>query len=83
MSPAARIIKKLGGIQAVADGLRVTSITVRKWDYPVAKGGTGGFIPRKRWPALIAFAESRGVKLTRADLIDLPVSDAVEQAAAQ
>lgn len=44
-----------------------TYATVFRWDYPRAKGGTGGFIPTKAWPDILLAARCDGIILTSED----------------
>jgi len=69
MEPAATIISQLGGAIKVAERLGIAASTVRRWRMPVAKGGTGGSIPRWRWPALIEMAAELGTRLDARDFI--------------
>lgn len=72
-NPAAAIIERLGGFDAVAGELKVSTVTVRRWTYAKAKGGTGGFIPHWYHQALLAFAKSSSVPLSHADFVTPPV----------
>lgn len=40
-----------------------------RWQYPRAKGGTGGLIPQRYHRALIEFARAQGVVLSAADFL--------------
>jgi hypothetical protein len=64
MEPANSIIKLCGGFSAVAELLCMSEIQVRKWTYPVDRGGTGGFVPTKRQASLMDAAKSVGIDLT-------------------
>lgn len=70
LNPAARIIGKLGGFAVVAKICDVDVSRVHRWTYEVERGGTGGFIPRKRQDLLLAAAPELNVPLTRADFFD-------------
>jgi hypothetical protein len=61
--PANSIIVLLGGIRPVALAADTTETTVRRWRLPIESGGTGGFIPRKKFGALTDFARSKGIEL--------------------
>jgi hypothetical protein len=67
MDPAASIIAKFGGHEAVATitGKHVTR--VYRWTYPKAKGGTNGVIPHEDARKLLAHAKSAGIELQPAD----------------
>lgn len=74
MEPAHSIISKLGGDTAVASIAGVHRTRVANWKRPKASGGTGGAIPFKHVPALIAAAAERGIQLDANDF--LPVAAA-------
>lgn len=78
MEPAQTIVKKLGGPNAVAEIAGVHRTRVSNWMRPKEAGGTGGMIPFKHVPALIAAASAQGVELKADDF--LPTS-AEERAA--
>lgn len=40
-----------------------------RWQYPRAKGGTGGLIPQRHHRALIEFARAQGLVLNAADFL--------------
>lgn len=44
---------------------------VSNWSRPKAAGGTGGVIPFKHLPALIAAAASRGIPLSANDFLPI------------
>lgn len=67
--PANSIIKRLGGVAAVADAASVKHSTVLRWRMPKAKGGTGGVIPHWHLHKLMAEAERRGVALDPAEFV--------------
>lgn len=65
LDPAHSIIERLGGREFVSAETEIPAFTLRRWTQPVALGGTGGEIPRKRHAVLMALAERQGVKLER------------------
>jgi hypothetical protein len=66
--PAYSIVIRLGGDLAVARRVGVYKKSVWKWHAPKRQGGTGGKIPRKRWPALLAMAADLGIPLSEREL---------------
>lgn len=64
---AEHIIRKCGGVQAVADLLGIDTTSVHKWKYPRARGGTDGRVPTGRQTELLRLARAAGVDLTPAD----------------
>ncbi|HYI27577.1 MAG TPA: hypothetical protein VD863_06965 [Bradyrhizobium sp.] len=64
MEPAASIITSLGGDTIVARIAGVHRTRVANWKRPKSAGGTGGAIPFKHVPALIAAAKSMGLVLS-------------------
>lgn len=75
MEPAATIITKLGGPSAVAKIAGVHRTRVSNWMRAKDVGGTGGVIPFKHVPSLLAAARHDGVALNAADF--LPVEAGV------
>jgi hypothetical protein len=67
MEPASRIIKLLGGEVAVAKVAGTAVTGPYRWQYPRGRGGTGGQIPAKYIPRLIAYAATIDVALTPND----------------
>lgn len=67
LDPAAAIIWRIGGAKLIGDHLGMHRNSVMNWAKPVDDGGTGGIIPAKRRPALIALAQTRGVRLADKD----------------
>lgn len=61
------IVERLGGSVVVADALKIHRSTAWKWTQPKEKGGTGGLIPSKHVPALLALAKKRRTKITAKD----------------
>jgi len=63
LEPAASIIKKLGGLTAVAGAAGVSVTSVQRWRLPKRKGGSGGTVPNRHVATLMAFAVKRNVYL--------------------
>jgi len=75
----ARITAKFGGVPALRDSLlRLAEQTgvkshkrhlsaIYRWNLPESTGGTGGIIPRKAMPSILAAARNEGIVLTDAD----------------
>lgn len=78
--PASTLIAALGGLTSVAKAAHVTVVTVQRWRFPVEKGGTGGFIPRKYHQVLIDLAQKRGVELSAAAFVDVAFAPSVSNA---
>lgn len=62
-NPAKEVIRLLGGPTAVARVVGIDRSQVHKWTLPRERRGTGGKVPRKRWPALIEYAQRKGIEL--------------------
>lgn len=76
MEPAHTIIKKLGG-EAVVKQITDTAYTAPyRWQHPRNKGGTGGLIPQRYHPMLLAYARRNGIDLNAEDF--LPATDESE-----
>lgn len=69
MEPARSIIERLGGPSAVAKVALVHRTRVSNWMRPKEAGGTGGTIPFKHVPALLAAAREKGVDLSTDDFL--------------
>ena len=69
MEPASTIIAKLGGPTAVAEIVGVHRTRVHGWMRDKGKGGTGGTIPLKHLPALMALARTRGLDIEVSDFL--------------
>lgn len=69
MEPARKIIQSLGGPNAVAEIVGVHRTRVSNWMRPKDAGGTGGMIPFKHVPALIAAAQAKEVPLGADDFL--------------
>lgn len=78
--PADTIIKRFGGLSAVARITGVTPHSVMRWRSPEDSGGTGGAIPFRHVPALIEAAKGRGIALAADDF--LPVAEPATEASA-
>lgn len=63
-STAASVIKKFGGVRALARAIDVNPSTVSRWTMPREKGGAAGRIPAKAQPLVIEAAKKAGIKLT-------------------
>lgn len=76
LNPAAALLMKLGGPQAVAAGTGIAPSLVHRWMYPKGEhGGTGGFIPQARIPTIQEFARDRGIDISADDFIPSPSSE--------
>lgn len=62
-SQASRVAALFGGQQRLAALLGVSKVTVYRWDHPPVKGGSGGSIPDRHWPAIRSLAGAHGVTL--------------------
>lgn len=70
---AKNIIDKVGGYERAQEAAGVEEVsTVYRWTYPISKKGTGGIIPLKYHPKIIAWARRRRIALTAADFFALP-----------
>lgn len=54
LEPAAHVIEKCGGIDATASLAGLHRSVVNRWQRPKDVGGTGGLVPAKHQPVLIA-----------------------------
>jgi transposase len=70
VDPAARIIKLLGGIDAVAEICQVSYTSPYRWQRSREQDGTDGFIPRKYHARLIKHAKSKNIRLRPVDFIE-------------
>lgn len=70
-APAHSIIEKLGGPAAVAAIANVHLSRVYRWMAPKSQGGTGGVIPQRHWPGLLAKARAEGVELSTDEFLPL------------
>jgi hypothetical protein len=69
MSVAQKMIERFGGHQELADELGVNIVQVYRWTYPKERKGTNGMIPARHFPALLAAAKRRKIKIKAAELI--------------
>jgi hypothetical protein len=74
LEPAKSIIEQCGGPEVVASRTNRDPSRVYRWMHPKDKGGTGGTIPFKLVPTLIAAAAERGIVLTADDFLPAPLS---------
>lgn len=51
--PGATVIRALGGARATAKLLGVSAETCSRWNRPVERNGTGGYIPERFWNQLL------------------------------
>jgi len=65
--PAAQIVRKFGGEQAITKPLGLNQSAAYRWQTPRERGGTGGIIPPIHWDRLLASAKRRKIKLERGD----------------
>lgn len=72
--PATSIIRKFGGLKAVAEITDVSAHSVMRWRYPRSKKGTGGVIPHRHADRLLTAAQEKGIDLSPADFF-LPIKD--------
>ena len=72
LEPAYTVIEKLGGKSAVAAELDLDKSTLSRWCKP-APGGTGGLIPQRYWPQLIAMARKQSVTINVMELVAVEV----------
>ncbi len=76
MEPARTIIARLGGPTKVSGIAGVHRTRVSNWARRKEDGGTGGVIPFKHVPALLAAARSAGISLSADDF--LPQTEAAQ-----
>lgn len=72
MEPAQTIVNKLGGPSVVAKIANVHRTRVSNWMRPKEAGGTGGVIPFKHVPSLLAAAKAKDVVLEVSDFLPRP-----------
>jgi len=73
LDPAAAVIDKLGGVGAVAEITGLSKVQIYRWTQPIAKGGTGGTIPRWHQQDLLAYALIESIDLSPRDF-DSPLN---------
>lgn len=68
LSPVAgHVIAKCGGVAAVAKLTGRSPVSIHKWRYEKARGGTGGLVPSEPAARLMAAARRGEVDLTPSD----------------
>lgn len=72
LQPAAKIIERLGGMHEVIRITGASRTRVYRWTQPVENGGTGGTIPLRHIPALLAAARKRNINLDANDFLPTP-----------
>ena len=74
MEPARTIIERLGGVAIVSKIAGVAYTAPYRWQYAKERGGTGGLIPQRHIPDLLAYARQNGIDLTADDFFVAPSS---------
>lgn len=69
LEPAKSVIERLGGINAVAAIASKHRTRVYRWMRPVEAGGTGGLIPQREIPRLLAHASANSIPLSADDFL--------------
>lgn len=69
LEPARTIISRLGGPAAVRKATAISRYRVWRWTQPREKGGTGGLIPQRHHPSILAYARLHGIPLKPADFL--------------
>jgi hypothetical protein len=67
--PAGTVIRAFGGARKCGAAIGVSAELCSQWNRPADRGGTGGWIPEKHRPALLAAAKKRGLKSVTKDLL--------------
>jgi aspartate carbamoyltransferase catalytic subunit len=75
LDPAAHVIQKCGGPDAVAEMVGIHVSNVHRWTYPRAKGGSDGRIPTRHHRRLIEAAALRGITLRPDDFFHVSDPD--------
>lgn len=70
MTPAAKVIGKLGGPQKVARLVKINQSNVYRWQYPRERGGTGGTVPSQYQQKLLNYARRHGIDLDPSDFFE-------------
>ena len=70
IGPAARVIRKCGGIARTAELVGKHRSTVNRWLLPKESGGTGGIVPAQHQQKLLAEAKRAGIELSPADFFE-------------
>ena len=73
LEPAFGIIRAVG-LQTLVVLTGLDARTVRRWAKPKATGGTGGTIPTKYQPAILAHAKRAGLALSEASFFPRDLS---------
>lgn len=63
LEPAKTIIEICGGVEKVAKMVGRSTISVRRWGYEKAKGGSDGFVPTDSQNRLLLEARKEGLGL--------------------
>lgn len=69
LDPARTVIRRLGGVQAVAKLSQRHFSRVRRWTWPREKGGTDGIIPQTEALKLLRDAADLGIDMTMDDFV--------------
>jgi hypothetical protein len=69
MEPASSIIKKLGGEAIVSKVTKTAYTAPYRWQYPRARGGTGGIVPQRHHRKLLTFAQQNDIGLKAEDFL--------------
>jgi len=72
LGPAYHVIERLGGKSAVSEELGISRSALSRWCSPHPQG-TGGLIPQRYWPSLIAMARTKRVRVTVQELSSVEV----------
>lgn len=76
LEPAKTIIEICGGVRAVAVVSNRSEVRVRRWGYPVDKGGSGGLIPAEIQQVLMQAARQNGWPLRPEHFFPDPINAA-------
>ena len=63
LEPAKTVIELCGGLEKVAQITERRTLTVRRWGYTKAKGGSDGFVPSSIAQQLLDHSRANGGKL--------------------
>ena len=83
LEPAYGIIRKLGGEAKVSEIVETGLTAPYSWQYPRTVGGTGGLIPQKYHPKLLAYARSNDINLKAEDFLPPDCVNDLQAGAAQ
>lgn len=68
--PIARnVIRTLNGVVRTAEICEISHASVCAWDRPKSRKGTGGLVPAKHQPRILAYAREHNLPLGPGDLI--------------